>query len=191
MGPDARWAYGALQTESQEQEHTVKKTLWILVALCSPFARAGMAAPKTAHGDLAAEAYPESQAQVRKRLDEIWTTCAAKDFAKLASFHLYGPKFTEFKDGAPRGDAATNKKVEEEELGMLVDPKVDMKDLAINVYGDTAIATFNGNYAAKMEGKPLAMKLATTMVFVKYKGDWKIVHEHFSPIGPPPGPPGK
>ena len=35
------------------------------------------------------------------------------------------------------------------------------------------------------------MKMATTMVFVKYKGDWKIVHEHFSPIGPPPGPPPK
>jgi ketosteroid isomerase-like protein len=31
----------------------------------------------------------------------------------------------------------------------------------------------------------MTMKQASTMVFVKYKGDWKIVHEHFSPIGPP------
>jgi ketosteroid isomerase-like protein len=174
-----------------EQENTVKKTLWILLALCSPFAPRAIAAKGAHPGDLAAEAYPESQAQVRKRLDEIWTSAAGKDFTKLASFHLYGPKFTEFKDGAPRGNAATNKKVEEEELGMLADPRVDMKDLAINVYGDTAIATFNGDYAAKMEGKPIAMKLATTMVFVKYKGDWKIVHEHFSPIGAPPGPSAK
>jgi ketosteroid isomerase-like protein len=62
-----------------------------------------------------------------------------------------------------------------------------MKDLAINVYGDTAIATFNGDFAAKIDGKPVADKQQSTMIFVKYRGDWKIVHEHFSPIGPPPG----
>ena len=161
----------------------MNKTLWIALALCSPLA----AAAKPAHaGDLVTETYPKSQAEVRKRLDEIWAVAAKKDFTKLASFHLYGPKFTEFKDGAPRGDAAANRQGEEGELGMLESTTVDMKDLAINVYGDTAIATFNGDFAAKMQGKSLGMKLATTMVFVKYKGDWKIVHEHFSPIGPPP-----
>jgi ketosteroid isomerase-like protein len=166
----------------------VKKTLWILMALSISVVPAAGALAK---GDLATDTNPEAQAQVKKRLDEIWSVCAKKDFAKLASFHMYGPKFTEFKDGEPRGDAAANRKTEETELGMLGDPKVDMKDLAVNVYGDTAIATFNGDFSAKMQGKPLAMKLATTMVFVKYKGDWKIVHEHFSPIGPPPGmPPG-
>jgi ketosteroid isomerase-like protein len=38
----------------------------------------------------------------------------------------------------------------------------------------------------KPDSKPMAFKRGTTMVFVKTKGDWKIVHEHFSPIGPPP-----
>jgi ketosteroid isomerase-like protein len=38
----------------------------------------------------------------------------------------------------------------------------------------------------KLQGKPVAMKQAATMVFVKYKGDWKFVHEHWSPIGAPP-----
>jgi ketosteroid isomerase-like protein len=166
----------------------VKKILWILMALAFSTAPAGRALAK---GDLATDSYPEAQAQVKKRLEEIWAVCAKKDFAKLASFHMYGPKFTEFKDGQPRGDAAANRKTEETELGMLGDPKVDMKDLAINVYGDTAIATFNGDFSAKMQGKAIAEKMATTMVFVKYKGDWKIVHEQFSPIGPPPGmPPG-
>jgi ketosteroid isomerase-like protein len=166
----------------------LKKTLWILMALSISTAPAARALAK---GDVAKDSNPEAQAQVKKRLDEIWAVADTKDFAKLASFHMYGPKFTEFKDGAPRGDAAANRKEEETELGMLVDPKVDMKDLAVAVYGDTAIATFNGDFSAKMQGKPLALKMATTMVFVKYKGDWKIVHEHFSPIGPPPGmPPG-
>lgn len=166
----------------------MKKTLWILVAFSIFVAPATQALAK---GDLTTDTYPDAQAQVKKRLEEIWVVCAKKDFPKLASFHLYGPKFTEFKDGAPRGDAAANRKTEETELGMLADPRVDMKDLAINVYGDTAIATFNGNFSAKMQGKPIAEKMATTMVFVKYKGDWRIVHEHFSPIGPPPGAPPK
>jgi ketosteroid isomerase-like protein len=61
-----------------------------------------------------------------------------------------------------------------------------MKDLAIAVYGDTAIATFNGNFSGKIEGNPVTDKQGATLVFVKYKGDWKIVHEHFSPLGPPP-----
>ena len=54
---------------------------------------------------------------------------------------------------------------------MLVDPSVDMRDLAIAVYGDTAIATFNGVFSAKTDGKTdgklMAFKLGTTMVFAK------------------------
>jgi ketosteroid isomerase-like protein len=166
----------------------MKKTLWILMALSVSMAPAARALAK---GDLATDTFPDAQAQVKRRLDEIWAVCAKKDFAKLASFHMYGPKFTEFKDGEPRGDAAANRKTEETQLGMMADPKVDMKDLAVNVYGDTAIATFNGDFSAKVQGTAIAAKMQTTMVFVKYKGDWKIVHEHFSPIGPPPGmPPG-
>src|SRR5215471_131048 len=88
------------------------------------------AAPRK--GDAAVETNPEAQAQVRKRLDEIWATFVSKD-----------------------------------------------------VYDDTAISTFNGDFSGKIDGHPVAEKQATTIVCVKYKGDWKIVHEHFSPLGPP------
>ena len=147
-----------------------------------------LAVPATAtprKGDVALETYPEAQAQIRKRLDEIWATWASKDVAKLESFHLYGPKFTSFKDGQARGDGDANRKVEKEFAAVLSDSKVEMKDLAIAVYGDTAIATFNGNFSGKIEGHPVTDKQAVTYVFVKYKGDWKIVHEHFSPLGLP------
>ena len=141
--------------------------------------------------DPATFANPEAQAQVKKRLEEIWAIVPTRDFAKLESLHLYGPKFTEFKDGQPRGDAEANRKGEKEFFSMLTDSKVEMKDLAIAVYGDTAIATFNGDFSGKIGGKPVTAKQASTMVFVKYKGDWKIVHEHFSPIGPPAGAPNR
>jgi len=154
------------------------------LALALMFAVPATATPR--RGDAALEAYPEVQAQVRRRLDEIWATFTSKDIARLESFHLYGPKFTAFKDGQSRGDGEANKKGEKEFMAVLTDSKVEMKDLAIAVYGDTAIATFNGDFSGKIDGHPVAEKQATTLVFVKYKGDWKIVHEHFSPLGPPP-----
>ena len=168
----------------------MKTTIIAIATLCT-LATAAPANSSARKGDVATDPNQEAQAQVKKRLDEIWANGVTKDFAKQESFHLYGPKFTEFKDGQPRGDAEANKKEEKEIISMLVDPKIDMKDLAIAVYGDTAIATFNGDSSAKIGGKPMAMKEAATMVFVKYKGDWKIVHEHFSPIGSPPDQHGK
>ena len=162
----------------------MKTTIIALALLCSRPAAVSKAGTKK--GDVASDANPEAQAQIRKRLDEIWNDFVTKDVARQESFHLYGPKFTAFKDGQPRSDAEANKKGESEFMQIITDSKVEMKDLAIAVYGDTAIVTFNGDYSGKLGGKPVAVKQATTLVFVKYKGDWKIVHEHFSPIGAPP-----
>ena len=159
----------------------MKRTIIVLTVL---FSLPTLAAPKKA--DVATDENAEAQNQVRKRLDDIRANFRTRDVAKQESFHLYGPKFTEFKDGQPRGDAEANKKGEREFIAALTDSKVEMKDLAIAVYGDTAIATFNGDFSGKIGGKPVSMMEGATLVFVKYKGDWKIVHEHFSPLGPPP-----
>jgi len=58
-----------------------------------------------------------------------------------------------------------------------------MKDLVVNVFGDVALATSTATSAGRSGGKPIAAKLESTMIFVKVDGDWKIVHEHFSPLG--------
>jgi hypothetical protein len=63
----------------------------------------------TTHRDILDDTFPDAQAQIRRRLDEIWTTARKREFARarerLESFHLYGPKLTGFKDGKARGDA--------------------------------------------------------------------------------------
>ena len=159
----------------------MKNATWIVMALCG-------VSVACAHGsgDLAHDTYPESQAEVRRRLDDIWAAAAAKDVARLESYHLYGPKFTAFKDGGPRGDAKENQEGERAFFTVLSEPKVDMKDLVVNVFGDVAIATFNGAFSGKMGGKPIGVNLESTMIFAKASGEWKLVHEHFSPLGPPP-----
>jgi ketosteroid isomerase-like protein len=134
--------------------------------------------------DIVTETFPEAQAQIRRRLDEIWTTARSRDFERLESFHLYGPKFTEFKDGKARGDAKTCAAGERATFTMIDAPEVDMKDLTVNVFGEVAIATFNGHFMGRMKGNPIALDQQSTMVFVKTGDDWKIVHEHFSLIGP-------
>jgi ketosteroid isomerase-like protein len=141
----------------------------------------------TAH-DIVNDTFPEAQAQIRRRLDEIWATTRSRDFERLESFHLYGPKFTEFKEGKARGDARSCAAGERAFFAMIDEPRVDMKDLAVNVFGGVAIATFNGHFTGQIKGNPVAVDQQATMVFVDAGGDWKIVHEHFSLIGPPPMP---
>jgi ketosteroid isomerase-like protein len=108
--------------------------------------------------------------------------------AARAPAFTYGPKFTEFKEAKARGDAKTCAAGERSFFAMIEAPVVDMKDLAINVFGELAVATFNGHFAGRLHGNPVERDQQSTMVFVKVRGDWKIVHEHFSPIGATPPP---
>jgi ketosteroid isomerase-like protein len=151
-------------------------------------ARAYLLLMTNAHLDIVNDTFPEAQAELRRRLDEIWATAAQRDFERLESFHLYGPKFTEFKDGRARGDARSCAAGERATFAMLEAPAVEMNDLAINVFGDFAIATFNGHFVGKVQGNPVARDQQGTLVFVKVGGDWKVVHEHFSPLGAPAAP---
>ena len=140
----------------------------------------------TANSDIFSDAYPEQQTEVRQRLDEIWAACAARDFDLLESFHAYGPKFTSFKDGALRAGADANAADERRFFSILEENSVDMADLAINVFADVAVVTFNGRYSGVLGGNPISADQQTTMVLVNDDGAWKIVHEHMSPIGSPP-----
>jgi ketosteroid isomerase-like protein len=63
-------------------------------------------------------------------------------------------------------------------------PVVDMRDLRVETYGAVAVATFNGHFTATIHDAPVALDQQATMVFVQREGDWKIVHEHFSPLTP-------
>ena len=132
--------------------------------------------------DMIHRSYPEEQAAVRRRLDQIWAAAAARDFETLESFHLYGPKFTSFKNGAPREDAAANAAGERAMFSVLEGPKVDMRELAVNIFGDVGIATFNGHFTGMMNGSPTELRQQATMVFLNSGDEWKLVHEHFSPL---------
>jgi hypothetical protein len=73
-------------------------------------------------------------------------------YRALTTFHLYGPKFTSFKNGAPREGAAANAAGERAMFSLLEGLKADMRELAVNIFGDVGIATFNGHFTGMMNG---------------------------------------
>ncbi|MEO8427842.1 MAG: hypothetical protein ABI651_12100 [Verrucomicrobiota bacterium] len=69
---------------------------------------------------LAAE-HPNEQAQIRRRLDEIFNAAKKMDFNRLDGYHFYGPKFTKFAAETPgRQDAAAARQGERDGLGSAV-----------------------------------------------------------------------
>ena len=127
--------------------------------------------------------HPNEQAQIRRRLDEIFDAAKKKDFNRLDGYHFYGPKFTKFAaETTDRQDATAARQGEHDGLGSVNDMSMQADDLKIDVFGDVGIATFVLNYSFKAQAGTIEKKARSTMVFVKERGAWRIVHEHFSPL---------
>src|SRR5690606_28568677 len=62
--------------------------------------------------DLTTNEFHQAQAQIKETLDAIFESIQQKDADRLISFHEYGPKFTEFKDGERRTGPAENEAYE-------------------------------------------------------------------------------
>jgi ketosteroid isomerase-like protein len=135
---------------------------------------------------LAADSNPaltRAEAEVSQRLQEVFDAAAKKDMARLDSYHLYGPKFTKFGTGASgRLDGNAARESEHKGLTGLADLSIRADQLKIDVFGDTAVATFIGRADAKRGNQAIHSEERTTIVLVRNAGSWKIVHEHFSPF---------
>ena len=113
---------------------------------------------------------------------------------QLISFHAYGKKFVEF-NGGQSFDSAGNEHNERQLFGEDLeewDPEVNQfapieNTLQIAVYnGNVANLTFISDF--KLTHKTygdITVNNLITLLFVKIKGEWKMVHEHHSPIAIP------
>jgi hypothetical protein len=73
--------------------------------------------------------------QIQRRLEQIFDAVEKKDFPRLDSYHLYGPKFTKLTSGAPgRLDAEAARGGEHEGIGAATDMKMKADDLKIEVF---------------------------------------------------------
>ncbi|WP_299123692.1 nuclear transport factor 2 family protein [uncultured Winogradskyella sp.] len=135
--------------------------------------------------DIITYEFPEAQQEIIETFGEIVQSLKDRDLDKLISFHGYGPKFTEFKDGEPRNGGEVNESFEREVFGAVTEVvKFDAKDLQIAVYGDVANVTFHSDFHLKFGEDLVIINEQITLLFVKTKKGWKIVHEHHSPLNP-------
>jgi len=133
--------------------------------------------------DLVNDEFPEAKQEVMETFGAIAQSIKDGDIDKLISFHAYGPKFTEFKNGEPRNGDEANEVHERNVFGSVTEVvKFDAKDLQIAVYGDVANLTFHSDFHLKFGEDLVVVNDQITLLFVKTDKGWKMVHEHHSPL---------
>ena len=133
--------------------------------------------------DLINDEFPQAKEEVMNTLGEIVKSIKEGDIDKLISFHAYGPKFTEFKNGEPRNGGKENETDERNVFGSVTEVvKFDAKDLKVAVYGDVANMTFHSDFHLKFGEDLVVVNNQITLLFVKTDDGWKLVHEHHSPL---------
>ena len=136
-----------------------------------------------ANDDVVNDPFPQAQAAISARVQEILDAVNAQDVDRLDAHHLWGPKFSKFDDGEPAGrqDAETTRQIERELVAAATAISFRAEDLKVDVFGPAAVATFVLDWSATMpDGDTYAARSRATLVFVDDRGEWKIVHEHFS-----------
>ena len=135
--------------------------------------------------DLINNEFPEAQEEVMETMAAITKSIFDGDMDKLISFHAYGPKFTEFKNGAPRNGGEENEIYERGVFGSVTEVlKMDAHDVKVAVYGPVANVTFHSDFELLFADGPVTVRDQITLMFVDTEDGWKIVHEHHSPLTP-------
>ena len=133
--------------------------------------------------DLLNDEFPDAKKEVSQTMDSIVQSVRDNDIDRLISFHAYGPKFTEFKNGEPRNDGAENEKFEREVFGSVTEVvKFDMNDMKVDVYGDVANVTLHSDFHLKFGEDLAVVNEQISLLFLKTEKGWRIVHEHHSPL---------
>lgn len=134
--------------------------------------------------DLIADPFESAQAAVQARTEQVLHAVTAKDFDRLASYHLAGPKFSKFDDVEPldRQDAKTGMRLEVEQFTGMEDFHGRFDDLKIDVFGPVAVTTGIFVWNCQIEGDVVAGRTRSTLVFVDDGEQWLIAHEHHSPF---------
>ncbi len=162
-----------------------KLTFLVVIILCFAFTNCDKKDDNTIESqqiDLINDDFTESKAEIQTVLDGIFKSIQENDADKLISYHIYGPKFTEFRDSEKRFNSEENEQYERGFVGAISGFDYTLGDLKINVFGDVAVVTFHADFRPTIGEDVAQIWGSTTLVFVKVNGEWKITHEHHSPL---------
>ena len=178
---------------------TTKLLLISFFALCITTTGV-VASSKSDKNSVIDQTYPQAQAEVLETFAAIAGSIVAgagygydgEFMDQLISFHGYGDKFVEF-NGGESFDSAGNEHNERQLFGEDLE-----KDGVIHfgaVPGSLKVAVYYGNVAnltfvsdfvlMHKEYGEITVNNLISLLFVKTKGEWKLVHEHHSPVKGP------
>jgi len=143
------------------------------------------------------QTYPQAQEEVLETFMAIGTIITngagqgyySEFMDQLISFHAYGDKFVEF-NGGQSFDSEGNEHNERQLFGEDIEEDGVIQFAAVPgtlkvavYYGNVANLTFTSDFILmhKTYGK-ITVNNLITLLFVKTKGEWKMVHEHHSPV---------
>jgi ketosteroid isomerase-like protein len=163
----------------------IMNSLFKISLVCTLLFVWGLTTLQAQPGDVITNEYPKEKTEILQTWDEIVESVQKGNVDKLISFHAYGPKFTEFKQGAPRNGGEENEAFEREVFGSVTEAvKMDANDMKVAVYyGNVAVVTLHSDFHLKFGEDLVVVNDQVSLVFVKTaNGEWKIVHEHHSPL---------
>ena len=175
----------------------IKLLLVSFFVLCVSTANV-VASEKSDKNSVINQTYPQAQAEVLETFGAIAGSIMAGAgqgyggpyMDQLISFHAYGDKFVEFNDGMVF-DSAGNEDNERQLFGEDITEVIQFApvegSLKVAVYfGNVANLTFTSDFILmhKDYGR-ITVNNLITLLFVKTKGEWKMVHEHHSDVSMP------
>jgi len=129
--------------------------------------------------DLISDPFAADQAELHEVVNNIAKDAMTANLDGLKGIHLVSDKFTKF---GPRSFYRQNVQSTNESeaafFSSIRDLKLEVKDLKIDVFGEIGIATYYPHYTFEKDGEKKSGSSRQTLVFLKTKGGWKIVHEH-------------
>lgn len=130
------------------------------------------------------QSYDQARRAIEQRMDDLLRAAEAGDLARLRNFRLDSPKFSKFSDEPPfeRQDFAEAMEYEAAEFAALDSIQHAFRDVKTDVFGEVAVVTALYDYEAVAGGERPGGVLRVTAVMVDDDGDWKIAHEHLSPL---------
>lgn len=159
-----------------------------------------VASGKSDNNSVIDQTYPQAEAEVLETFAAIAGSIIAgagygydgEFMDQLISFHAYGDKFVEF-NGGEAFDSAGNEHNERQLFGENLEENGVIHfgalpgTLKVAVYyGNVANLTFTSDFVLNhREYGEITVNNLITLLFVKTKGKWKLVHEHHSPMKEP------
>lgn len=144
--------------------------------LVSLFSCAGAA---DSQRDVINDTFPAAQAELREVVQSIAEDAMTANIEGLQAVHLDSEKFTKFGPRSfDRQDVASTNASEAAYFSSIEDPSYTVKDLKIDVFGNTAVVTYYPHVTFKRDGRLTEASGRQTLVFLKVAGHWRIVHEH-------------